>query len=206
MATIKKKSAAGRPTKYDPKAMLPQVKKLIFLGANDVQIADFLNVDISNFYKWQQKYPEFRAALLQAQELDAQVGKAVYRRATGYKHKATKIIYDPARAKQTYTAKPNDKGGTDFIPDEMPADAGVIMVEYIERYPPDTAAAKFWLENRQPKNWGAGLKLQLSGPDGGPIQTQPVDNLSFEELMKLKYGPGYLTENVDPNADSQEEA
>jgi hypothetical protein len=26
-------------------------------------------------------------------------------------------------------------------------------VPYTERYPPDTAAAIFWLKNRQPKHW-----------------------------------------------------
>jgi hypothetical protein len=52
--------------------------------------------------------------------------KSLYHRACGYSHKAVKIF---------------QHGGQ------------TIEHEYIERYPPDTAAAIIWLKNRRPQEW-----------------------------------------------------
>ena len=46
----------------------------------------------------------------------------------GYEHQAVKIVAD-AKTKEEH------------------------IVEYTERYPPDTAAAIFWLKNRQKAKW-----------------------------------------------------
>jgi hypothetical protein len=170
--------------------MLRQVKKLTLMGLTAEQVSDHIGVDYSTFKRWMQRFPDFRAVVLQTRiDADATVTKSLYKRAVGYRHKAVKIIYDPAKAKQTYTAKPTEDGDTEFIPDEMDPNAGVIKVDYTEYYPPDTAAAKFWLEQRQPSLFGQAAKLQLQGPEGGPVQTQVVDHLTFEQLMALKYGP-----------------
>jgi hypothetical protein len=55
------------------------------------------------------------------------VAESLLHRAKGYSHDAVKIF--------------NDR------------ETGVTQVPYIERYPPDTTAAIFWLKNRQPAIW-----------------------------------------------------
>lgn len=192
-----KKHPGGRPSKYDPK-MLPKIKKLVLLGATNDQIADFLEVDRSNFYKWLQRFKELRDVINKGKlEADAAVADSLYQRALGYKHKAVKIIYDPIKARPTYSEAFDDEGNIVKTQDPIDPNAGVIKVEYTEHYPPDTAAAKFWLEQRQAQLFGQAAKLQLQGPDGGPIQTQPVDALTFDQLMALKYGPGKIDTNAE---------
>lgn len=189
------KHAGGRPTKYDP-IMLKQVRKLVFMGANEKQIADFFEINRSNFKKWKIKLPEFRAAIDQAKEdFNANVVNSLYRRSMGYTHKAVKIIYDPRRAdaeyqKYFYALQTWEDEGSDpnTKPEPPGEDAGVIKVAYKERYAPDTNAIKFFLTNRQPDQWKERNTTELTGAEGGPIQTQPLEGLTYEQLMALKYG------------------
>lgn len=189
------KHAGGRPTKYNPE-MLKQVRKLIMLGATEAKIAEYYEVNISNFRKWKVKLPEFRAVISQAKEdFNANVSGSLYHRATGYSQKAIKIIYDPKRAEQLaqiylYELDKWEKAGADPLtkPTPPPEDAGVIKVPYKERFPPDVAAIKFYLTNRQADQWKEKNQTELTGADGGPIQSQPMDNLTYEQLYALKYG------------------
>ena len=122
----KSKSKGGRPSSYRDE-YVEQVKHLAMLGATDKQVADALGVRESTINAWKLAHPEF-AESLKAGKLtaDARVAQALYHRATGYSHPAVKIMV---------------VGGE------------VQHVPYIERYPPDTTAAIFWLKNRQPSQW-----------------------------------------------------
>jgi hypothetical protein len=67
-----------------------------------------------------QEYPEFRASIKSGKdEADANVANSLYHRANGYSHKAEKIAFDK--------------------------EGNALRAEYIERYPPDTALAIYWL-------------------------------------------------------------
>jgi transposase-like protein len=54
--------AAGRPSKYKPE-FIEQAKKLCLLGATDMEIADFLEVNIVTLYRWKNEHEEFCNAL-----------------------------------------------------------------------------------------------------------------------------------------------
>ena len=149
----------GRPAKYDPKKNR-MVTGMCLLGSTDEQLAEHLEIDISNFYKWQTRYPDFREAIKRGRvEADAKVAVKMYEKSLGYKHKSVKIFYDPKAAESENEAfnkalfKWEADGMTGPMPEPPGEDAGVVKVDYIEHYPPDTAAAKFILTNRQGDKW-----------------------------------------------------
>jgi hypothetical protein len=145
---VKKKAGPkiGRPTKYDPKR-LPDIFKFVLLGATDQELADFLGVAMANLYKWKQRYPEFRDTLLRAKEgANADVAHALYQRAKGYKHRATKIFFNADLAREQI-ALAAARG------EAPPAEPGVVKVDYVERYAPETSAIAMFLTNRSPDKW-----------------------------------------------------
>lgn len=118
----------GRPTKYKPEYIV-QVQKLCELGATDDEIADFLDISLSTFKLWRNKYPALSAAVKIAKEAaDARVERSLFQRATGYKTDAVKIF--------------------------MPAGATEpVYAPYRENVQPDVTAQIFWLKNRKAKEW-----------------------------------------------------
>ena len=116
----------GRPTKYTDKTA-KQAFKLCLLGSTEQELADFFEVHIDTIAEWKAVHEEFSDALKKGRsEADAKVTQSLYRRARGYSHKAVKI----------------------FLHEGQP-----VIVDYIERFPPETTAAIFWLKNRQKKLW-----------------------------------------------------
>lgn len=138
---------AGRPTKYKPE-FVKQAEKLCALGATDVDIADFFEVDPVTVYRWSAAHAEFCKALKVGKEVaDERVQRSLYHRAVGYSHDAVKIFM-PAGAKEP------------------------VYAPYREHVPPDTTAGIFWLKNRRKEDWRD--KIEHTGPDGGAIQVQVV--------------------------------
>lgn len=134
---------AGRPTKYNLEYN-EQVTKLCKLGATDEELADFFNVSKATINNWKLAEPEFLDSIRKGKDIaDAEIADSLHHRAKGYSHKAVKF----------FTIK--DK---------------IVAQEYIEHYPPDTAAAIIWLKNRRPKNWRDKIEHEVSGPDNQPIQ------------------------------------
>lgn len=120
------KKKRGRPLKYSD-VNLKQVNKLAGFGLIDTEIADYLGIVESTFYKWKNDYPEFSEALKTGKlKADAKVIKSLHKRALGYKHPEDKIFIQ--------------EGST-------------IVVPTIKHYPPDTTAIIYWLSNRQPDKW-----------------------------------------------------
>lgn len=116
----------ARPTDYRPE-YVDQAEKLCKLGATDKELGDFFDVSEQTINNWKNEHPEFFESIKKGKVLaDAEVADKLFKRATGYSHRAVKIF--------------NNQGE-------------VIVEPYIEHYPPDTTAAIFWLKNRQPKNW-----------------------------------------------------
>lgn len=124
--TTKKKP--GRPTAYREE-FAAQAYNLCLLGATNADLARSFGVVEATIDNWIASIPEFLGAIKAGrEEADAKVAKRLYSRACGYEHKAVKIFADA-------------KTGAEHV------------VEYIERYPPDTVAAIFWLKNRRPAQW-----------------------------------------------------
>jgi hypothetical protein len=129
--------SAGRPTDYRPE----YVEKAATMwrgGATDVEVADELGVCVDTLYNWRAKYPEFLAATKYGKEnADDRVERGLYQRAIGFTYPAVKVSFDKE-------GKP-------------------LFAEYMEYYPPDTTAAKHWLNNRRPAEWRDKTELNVTG-------------------------------------------
>lgn len=110
-----------------------RAEDMAFVGAIDAELAEAFGVSETTLNNWKEKHPSFLESIKRGREIaDHRVTKALYRRALGYSHPAVKIL--------------TVSGGSG-------EGSSVEQVPYVERYPPDTTAAIFWLKNRQPKRW-----------------------------------------------------
>lgn len=133
----------GRPSSYRPE-YAEQTYKLALLGATDEDLANFFGVSVQTIHNWTDRHPEFVESRKKGKaHADAKVAESLYRRAIGYEHEAVKIT--------THA----ETGHTTITP-------------YIERYPPDTTAAIFWLKNRRPDLW-RDKQVQEHTGDGLPV-------------------------------------
>lgn len=158
------KKQNGRPTRY-----LVEFNSIAesfgMLGATDAQLADALGVSEVTLNAWKKKHPKFLKSLKDGREgADANVGKSLYQRATGYSCPDVHI--------STHEGK-------------------VIKTPIVKHFPPDTTACIFWLKNRRPDLWRDVWKHEHSGPGGGAIQ---VEHMSAEELRKDMQERGELDE------------
>lgn len=134
----------GRPSSYAPE-YADDAEKLCLLGATDADMADFFGVAESTINNWKEAHADFLESIKRGKaKADATIADSLYRRALGYEHNAVKIIT---------VADGNNQG------------SHVEQVPYIERYPPDTAAAIFWLKNRRPDLWREKQEITLVSPD-----------------------------------------
>lgn len=126
-AAQKSKAKIGRPSIYDD-SMAATAAEMALNGATDAEIARELGVRRTTIYDWNKRIPGFADALKKAKAIfDSRVERTLAERALGYSHPETKFFYDK--------------------------DVGVVSVDTIKHYPPDTTAAIFWLKNRDPENW-----------------------------------------------------
>ena len=120
--------AGGRPTNYDP-SYAKRIKRLCLLGCPVREIAEEFGVSVATLYNWREEHQEFLEQWVSGlKEADAKVAQSLFRRATGYKHKAVKIFANATTG-------------------------DIVKVPYTERFPPDVGAAKFWLVNRDKARW-----------------------------------------------------
>lgn len=127
---------AGRPTAFRWE-MVEQARKLCELGATDIEIADFFEVDVRTLHRWKHQYPEFCHTLKVAKEIaDSRVERSLFARANGYEHDEVDIRVIEGKIVQTPIRK---------------------------YYPPDTTAGIFWLKNRAPGRWRDKQELEHSG-------------------------------------------
>lgn len=135
---------AGRPTDYRTEYN-DQAEKLCKLGATDKELADFFEVQEQTINNWKIAHPEFFESIKRGKQLaDANVAEKLYQRAMGYSHPDV---------------------------DLRVIDGEVVQTELTKHYPPDTAAAIFWLKNRQKKKWRDKIETGFTDNDGNDVQT-----------------------------------
>lgn len=150
MATEKNKG--GRPSAYREE-FAEQARKLCLLGATDKELAEFFEVSEATINNWKLVHYEFLESIKRGKQIaDGEVADRLYQRAMGF-----------------------------IAPD---IDIRVIENKIVETplekyYPPDTAAAIFWLKNRRKDKWRDKQDHEHSGPNGGAIQieTSPMSTL-----------------------------
>lgn len=118
--------AMGRPSKYKPE-FVAQAAKLCALGATDIELADFFEVDVRTLHRWKGEHEDFCHSLKGGKEVaDERVERSLFARATGYEHDEVDIRV---------------------------VDHQIIQTKIRKFYPPDTTAAIFWLKNRRSDLW-----------------------------------------------------
>jgi len=124
----------------DPKDLLKTGRKTVFqekyidkaydmalLGLTDKGLARVFEVTEQTITLWKKKYPKFFASLKRGkEEADAKIVKSLHERASGYKHKETKVFMHEGQ---------------------------IVEAEITKHCPPDPTSMIFWLKNRQPKQW-----------------------------------------------------
>lgn len=140
----------GRPSKYDP-AFAKQAEKLAKLGATDMELADFFEVDTRTIYRWKHDFPEFCQSLKGGKdEADERVERSLYQKAIGYEQDEVKIFMPGGATEPVYAP-------------------------YRAKIAPDTTAAIFWLKNRRSQEWRDVKAQEISGPDGGPVPITRIE-------------------------------
>jgi hypothetical protein len=126
----------GRPSKFKPE-FIAQAEKLCALGATDMEVADFFEVEVRTLYRWKAENDAFCQALKAGKDVaDERVERSLYARANGYEHDEVDI-----RVVQ----------------------GAIVQTPIRKYYPPDTTAAIFWLKNRRAAQWRDKQDVEHSG-------------------------------------------
>lgn len=126
----------SRPSKFKPE-FVGQAEKLCKLGATDLELADFFEIDVRTLYRWKGDNEEFCQALKVGKDVaDERVERSLFARANGYEHDEVDIRVI---------------GG------------GIVQTPIRKFYPPDTTACIFWLKNRKPEWWREKMDVAHSG-------------------------------------------
>lgn len=135
------KKRVGRPSLYKPE-FAELARKFCCLGATDADLARFLDVSEATINTWKLEHPEFLESIKAGKEqADAEVATKLFHRAMGYEHPEDDIR----------TVAQGGNGGSE-----------IVVTPTIKRYPPDTAAAIFWLKNRRPDLWRDKVHQEIS--------------------------------------------
>ena len=126
----------GRPTKFKAE-MVRQAAALASRGMTDFEIAEFFGVSDRTFYRWLAKHQDLADAVSSGKEVpDQRVARALYSRAVGYSFNSEKIFS---------------------------FQGSITRAQCVEHLPPDVAAAKMWLTNRDPENWRDKTEVDAKG-------------------------------------------
>ena len=128
-----------------------QAYNYCLLGAIDVQLASFFSVDISTIHQWKHDHPDFSDAIKKGKEI--------------------------ADLQVTESLKKRASGMK--LKKQVVKDGGIVEIE--DEIAPDTAAAIFWLKNRQPKIWRDNQKIEHSGKVEVTSLGSLIDELSEDE-------------------------
>lgn len=123
----------GRPSAYKPGEHPAAARLLTGNGKTIADLAETFGVARSTVEEWQKNHPEFSASIdLGREDANRKVEQCLFQRATGYTFDSEKIVV---------VAQGEHMG------------SAVERVPIKEHCPPDVAAQKHWLNNRDPKNW-----------------------------------------------------
>jgi hypothetical protein len=133
----------GRPTKYRHE-YCHRANCFCKLGATDEELAKAFGVNEATISRWQKAHPEFRRAMQAGKVVaDMKVACSLHSLATGFEYDETQAI---KLKRITYGENGKKVRVTEWVE----------IVKRRRRLPPDTAAAMFWLTNRQNDKWKLG--------------------------------------------------
>lgn len=131
-------SQFGNASKYNP-AFARVAYNIALLGGTPKSLAEVLNVSEQTIYNWLKAHNDFHIAWYGGKDFaDANVVKALYRRAVGYREEVEESRTDK--------------------------DGNVLVSEKVLVFAPDVNAQMFWLKNRQPLNWKEKVEVKEEVP------------------------------------------
>lgn len=147
---------AGRPSSYRDE-FAAQAEKLCELGATDMELADFFEVDVRTVYRWKHDHDEFCQALKVGKDVaDERVERSLYQKAIGYEQDDVKIF--------------------------MPANAAVpVYAPFRAKVAPDTAAGIFWLKNRRGSKWRDKQDVEHTGTVAVTLSDHDLESIAKGE-------------------------
>lgn len=166
------KNPGGRPTDYDPD-YARQAEVLCERGMTDEDLAEVFNVTRRTVANWKLRHPEFgEACKLGKDAFDDRVELALAERAIGYTYDSEKVLV---------------------------VNGVIERVPIKEHVPPDTAAIRYWLNNRRSDQWKDRQALEHTGKDGGPIETKELSDMEVARRIAftLARGTAQLVEHDD---------
>lgn len=163
------KNPGGRPSKFD-EMFIKQAEAMSALGLTDAEMAEVFDVSVRTLHRWKLESEGFCHALRAGKDVaDERVARALYQNATGYDYRETQAV-------KVKTGQYEEK---------------VELVEVEKHKPAETTAGIFWLKNRRKDEWRDKIDHEMTGANGGPIQSEvswtanaPDDLL--KEVAKLK--------------------
>lgn len=141
-----------------------QAAKLCRLGATNAVLADFFGVGMTTISNWIASNEEFYKALQEGRDsFDDMVERSFAQRAIGYDYKTEKVF--------------NYQGE-------------VVRAEVREHVPADTTAAMKWLSIRRKDTWSDAQRVELTGKDGGPIETESKSDVEIARRIAFALARG----------------
>lgn len=139
-----------------------QVAEMVLNGATETDVIVALGITRTVFKMWCVKHAEFAAALRISSDLslaDERVKRSLYEMAVGYEMPAVKIVV---------------------------AEGEVKAVPYTEQVAKNFNAAKHWLAQRDPKNWGKGADSPFDDAGvGSVINVKNLRGLTTDQLKEV---------------------
>lgn len=154
--------------KWTTERNLKKIEKWREDGLSASQLAEKMGISRSTLYSWLKENPDILDAYTRGGGCaDAEVINMLYQRCIGY----TKTVKKPQKIRQI---EYNEDGKKIKEYDE------VIFVDEEIYVPPDTAAQKFWLTNRDSGNWKAESKIEVTAKEideGGVVMLPEVKEI-----------------------------
>ena len=124
------------------------------MGATDIDLADFFEVEEKTINNWKDLHPEFLQSIKTAKAIhdDEEVVQALRKRATGFSVDSEKIFCDK--------------------------EGEIIRAKTKTYYPPDTAAAFIWLKNRKKGEWKDQHEVEVNVSQLGNLSMEQLIELA----------------------------
>ncbi len=152
-----------------------QARKLYHWGHIDIEVAEFFGVSEDTIRNWAAHNAAFNEARKVGKEAaNERVAESLYQRARGYDKPIEKIFLN--------------KFGQ------------VVRVPTVEHIPADTKAARYYLNNRDPRNWAD--RRELTGAGGAPLH--PVDRPK-RSIIEMARTVTYMMQRAKDAIDSGEQ-
>jgi hypothetical protein len=129
----------------------------------DDEMAGVMGVSAELLASWKAYYPAMSKAIEEGRMVsDAEVVAALHRNAVGYSKTTDEVV----RTRR-----------------------GAQVVQVDKYFPAETAAQKYWLQNRAPSHWNGAQRVSLSTPKGEAVRVENKSDIINSLLNMIRPQP-----------------